>query len=301
MYQLTNFPSHIIVYADKIHPKDNILTFCTNVQNENPDTGFTYLCYDAPSPREDACSVINEVKARQLQLPSVFVISDSGEAIRLMNEQGIACAALGTNGAGSGDFYDALYCIEDIEQITYKTVVRMWKRGCGLPWTIAETSRILIREQTIADIPALYEVYADDDATKYMEALYDDPKREEEYLTDYIANQYSFYEYGIWAVVKKDDGKLIGRAGISMREGFDIPELGYIIAKPYRGCGYAKEALLEIMKYAADELDMNEFIAFTKDENAASVHLLESLGFSKSGYEDIKDGRHAMYSLTKQQ
>ena len=217
-----------------------------------------------------------------------------------MKERGIACAELGDSIMGHGDFRRALYCIENIESVTYKTIVRMWQRDHGISWTIAETDRLVIREQTLSDRPALYEIYADEDAVRYMEDLYEDPRDEEKYLADYIKNQYRFYEYGIWAVVTKEDGKLIGRAGISMREGFDIPEIGYIIGNRYRKRGYAKEALTAVIDHAYGELGMNELIAFTKEENVPSVLLLKSLGFIMKGYEDIRGGRHAMYSLTKQ-
>lgn len=297
MNQSDQKPSHILVYADETYPPNSIKLFCTNVKNENPETGFTYLCHNSSDNIRELSAAIDSYC---IDPKSLFVISEPGAAIHLMKERGIACAELGDSITGRGDLRRALYCIENIESVTYKTIVRMWQRDHGIPWTIAETDRLVIREQMLSDIPALYEVYADEDATRYMEDLYEDPQDEEKYLADYINNQYRFYEYGIWAVVLKEDGKLIGRAGISMREGFDIPEIGYIIGSKYRNRGYAKEALAAVIDHAYKELGMDELIAFTKEENAPSVLLLKGLGFVMNGHEDIRGGRHAMYSLTKQ-
>ena len=123
---------------------------------------------------------------------------------------------------------------------------------------------------------------------------------ETDYLQKYIDNQYRFYEYGIWALTLKENGELIGRAGISLREGYGIPEVGYVIGKAYQRQGYAKEALSAIIDYAAEEFEMRQFIAFTKEKNRPSVNLLKSLGFVKTGNALIKGGDHAVYTLTKQ-
>ena len=69
----------------------------------------------------------------------------------------------------------------------------------------------------------------------------------------------------------------------------------------YQNKGYAKEAMKAIIEYAAEELEMSDLIAFTKEKNTASVKLLESLGFSRRGHVLIKGGYHSMYLLTKRQ
>ncbi|MCR5672658.1 MAG: GNAT family N-acetyltransferase [Lachnospiraceae bacterium] len=229
----------------------------------------------------------------------LFVITDSAAAFAYTCTEKAACAGTGHIGSDGGSRQEPLYVIEDIEYMPLFRIHRMWQRYHGIPWTIAETPRLVIREQTVDDVNELYGLYADKEIVKYTEDLYEDPDDEKEYMRQYIDNQYRFFEYGIWAVTLKDQGTLIGRAGISLREGYDIPEIGYVIGKDYQGRGYAKEALEAILKYAADELEMNRFIAFTKEKNVPSVKLLKSLGFTHRRDELIKGGRHSMYFLTK--
>ena len=58
-----------------------------------------------------------------------------------------------------------------------------------------------------------------------------DKDKETQYIQDYIKNVYEFYGFGMWTVVEKASGQVIGRAGVSYREGFSLPELGFMIGK----------------------------------------------------------------------
>ncbi len=293
--------SHIIVYVDKKVSSDDISAFCTNIKSEEPRMGFTYLCYDNRSDRSAADPVVNLINSLPDGPGSLFIITDRGDLLRDATGTGIACAALGGTDAGTPWPDHVLYCIEDIGFIKLSVIRRMWQRYHGIPWTIADTDRLIIREQEMSDLDSLYDIYDDEEAAKYVEPLYKDRKREEEYLRDYIDNQYRFYEYGQWALVLRETGELIGRAGFSQREGYDIPEIGYIIGKKYRRAGYAKEALNAIIGYGRNELGIEEYMAFSSDRNKASVELLKRLGFCRRGQAEIMGRMHGMYILTKQQ
>ena len=145
------------------------------------------------------------------------------------------------------------------------------------------------------------EIYDDDEIRRFVEPLYKDRRAERQYIRDYIANQYRFHEYGLWAVTLKESGELIGRAGFSVREGYDIPELGYVIGRKYRNSGYAKEALRAIVTYGKEELGLYDYMAFTDSRNEASVRLLKSLGFVPEGCDNIMGRLHDRYFLTLEQ
>ena len=290
--------SHILLIVNKTVPEEDISSFCTNVRSDNPDTELTYLCYDNQVGRDPGDLSVNLTNSLPEERRSLFMITDSGEAAQFAEENDIACAALDTGNGSDARLSKLLYCIEDIGYMTFARVNRMWQRHHGIPWIIKETDRLIIREQILSDIDALYEIYDDDETRKYVEDLYEDRKAEERYLRDYIDNQYRFHEYGLWALTLKDTGELIGRAGIGIREGYDIPELGYVIGKKYRRMGYAAEALAAIISYGREELGLFEYMAFTSRKNTPSVRLLEKLGFSRSGKDVIMGREHDMYLLT---
>ena len=75
--------------------------------------------------------------------------------------------------------------------------------------------------------------------TEYLDPLYEYEK-EKEYQRSYINYMYRLYGYGMWVVIEKATGKLIGRVGIENREACDgEPELGYMIVVSYQRKGYA--------------------------------------------------------------
>mgnify|MGYP002508282232 FL=1 len=82
---------------------------------------------------------------------------------------------------------------------------------------------------------------------------------------------------------------MIGRAGISRREGYDLPELGFVFGVPWQGRGYAYEVCSAILSYARDELLMERVQALVRPENERSLRLCEKLGFTAAG-ETVFDG-----------
>lgn len=148
---------------------------------------------------------------------------------------------------------------------------RVVRRHWGLPWEICSTRRLEIREFTLSDVSRIPKEPEDTpgDAVFYTPDL----------LKSYIRNQYHFYEYGIWAVVRKADGVIVGTAGVTSAEenpAFPL-ELGYHIFTPYRRQGYAREACQGILSWVKEEWDC-PVCARVKPDNTASVRLLEQLG-----------------------
>lgn len=138
-----------------------------------------------------------------------------------------------------------------------------------------------LREQTVNDIQRMYEIYSSENITRYIENLYEDFEEEYNFTIAYINNMYNFYGYGIWAVVRKEDDIIIGRAGLSNREvdGENKLELGYIIDEQYQNQGYAYEACKAICDFVKEKLFENEIVCFIRKENIASIKLAEKLGF----------------------
>lgn len=208
-----------------------------------------------------------------------FLITDNREAANKAALFNVGIAVY-TNGENSpADFSEALYCIESICDMSDRNLERMFLRAKNLPWTILTTDRCAVREITENDIDRLYEIYSDEDATRYIEGLYKDRDEEIAYTRDYIKNQYRFYEYGMWIVLDKATGEIIGRAGIFDRANQDTLELGFMFAKEFWGKGIATEVLKAIMEYGKEELGINSIYAHVVHENDKSRHLLEKLSF----------------------
>ena len=116
---------------------------------------------------------------------------------------------------GSDILWDAEY-LATPDAICQEYLERIVRRHIGLPWVIAETERLLIREFTLDDIAQMPEEpdawYTEEERTADR-VFYDKDK-----LESYIKSQYRFYEYGIWAVVRKADDVIVGKAGVTNLE-----------------------------------------------------------------------------------
>ncbi|MDE6622046.1 MAG: GNAT family N-acetyltransferase [Lachnospiraceae bacterium] len=175
------------------------------------------------------------------------------------------------------------YCVENLSDIDARYLDRVYRRFHDIPWNIAETARLRIREITVEDVPKLYELYDDASITQYMEPLFADPEQEMIYTREYIKNVYGFYGYGMWVLEDKESGQLIGRAGLEFKEGFEGLELGFMLGVAYQHKGYAYEACSEILSYGVRELGQRTYCSFINEENKASIRLCERLGFGPQG------------------
>ncbi len=141
------------------------------------------------------------------------------------------------------------------------------------------------------DLDALYRLYSDPEAARFLSPLLPERSREREALRSYIRNVYSFYGFGSWALVQTGEGTacsgtdgddIIGRMGFGIpdagRSGF-VPSFGYLIRADCRRQGFAIEAARAILDYGFRVLDFEEIDAVSRADNAASLHLLQRVGF----------------------
>ena len=210
-------------------------------------------------------TIVKEVTVEGIRYP--VTVSDDNEALLAAAAAGRAIIGIwdpSVRPVGAGrDACLYLHCeMEAADDMLLEKAVR---RQYGLPWIIAQTKRLLIREFT-KDDPLEAESADDGDG------VFSDRARRE----DYIDNQYRFHECGLWALVLKKSGVIIGKAGIT------AGELGYHIYGPFRGRGYAFEACSAILGYAEEELGLRHVRIKTGEGNEASVRLAEALGFSRT-------------------
>ena len=164
----------------------------------------------------------------------------------------------------------------------------IYRRLNKIPLDILETDRCLLRETWIPDLDSFYEIYSDPSITTYMEDLME-RSEEEKYTENYRDLIYEIYGHGIWTVVLKETGEIIGRAGLDERAGYDRPELGFVIGTKWHRKGFAEEVCRGILKWASEN-DIDEVMSITEPENIASVNLLKKLGFTKScAFDDTRD------------
>lgn len=220
----------------------------------------------------------------------VLAITDDAEAAAAMRELGLAVAGYQAEGEELIHF-KINYVVSELAMVDDDYFNLIYMRAHGMPLLIARTERTLIREMTVDDLPAMYELYSDEAVARWVEPLYEYDK-ELEFTRAYIENVYSFYGYGLWLVFDRKTGELIGRAGISMREinGEKCCELGYIIRGDRQRQGIGYEVSTAVMEYAAECLMLDELWLCIETDNQASIGLGIKLGFELHG-SSVCDGK----------
>lgn len=176
------------------------------------------------------------------------------------------------------DFTGFQYFIEGFEDADAEYFIRTYQRLKGIPWTIADTKRLLVREMVPEDLDAIYELYAYPEEVTYLPPLCTDRKEEAEYLNRYIRNMYGIFEYGMWVILEKETGKLIGRMGVENTDCEDVLSFGFLLHPKVRKRGYATEAGEAVLAYLRENFPQLEVKAFCHPDNEEAIRLSTRLG-----------------------
>lgn len=272
-----------------ISVQENILPTLQHLSDNLKKHGVDMVIADDCNINEDTSVKSDASNHGETADKAVLYITDSESTYHTLRQQGKYILPYRHEENGDISFTGALYVIERIEEIDYETIDMAYRRLAGLPWEILTTKRCIIRETIAEDVDSFYQIYAEPEITKYMENLYADRDEEIAYIKNYREKVYSFYGYGMWTVLAKD-GTVIGRAGISWREGFELPELGFVIGVPWQRQGYAFEVCSAILTYARKELGMTKIQVLVMQGNNKSEDLCRKLGFQYMG-QTIVDGQ----------
>ncbi len=114
--------------------------------------------------------------------------------------------------------------------------------------------------------------------------------------------------WGFWAVEERASGRFTGFVGLHIPS-HDLPcspcvEVGWRLAKPYWGLGYATEAAQLAVAFGFEQLRLEELVAFTAIANLKSRAVMERLGMQFDSEFDhpqvpVESGlrRHVLYRL----
>jgi len=106
---------------------------------------------------------------------------------------------------------------------------------------ILETERLVMREMRPSDYPALCKILQDAEVMYAYEHAFGD-----EEARAWLDRQFQRYRedgFGLWAVVLRETGEMIGQCGLSWQDwnGRQVLEVGYHLQKAFWHRGYATE------------------------------------------------------------
>lgn len=139
---------------------------------------------------------------------------------------------------------------------------------------MTETERLIIRTFRPSDAEDVFEWRSDPEVNRFMPYPCDGSVEEvRQRIAEWIADNDKY------AIVLKENGKVIGDISLEWSEKDKAYEIGYNINRSFWRKGYATEAVRGLIKWARKELGVHDFTAFYAKENGASGRVLEKCGF----------------------
>ena len=165
-----------------------------------------------------------------------------------------------------------------------------------------ETERLVLRELTSLDFDALYAVLGDSDIMQHYPYTFDETR-----VRRWIQKnqeRYHVFGFGLWAVVLKETGELIGDCGLTMQnvDGVILPEIGYHIAKAHQRRGYAKETARACRDWAFTHTPFGMLYSYMKKANEASAATARANGMTLTDeFTDAEGEQTAVYAISRAQ
>jgi len=178
-----------------------------------------------------------------------------------------------------------------------------------------ETERLYLRQWQPSDFAIFADINADPEVMRYF------PKLLSAKVSDIIANKCQQLVkdngWGFWAVSLKDGSEkndaFIGFVGLNDTHSdlhfAPCVEIAWRLGKESWGQGYATEAARASLKFAFEELALDEVVSFTAVINKRSQQVMERIGMTKMQdnfhHPALKPdhvlAEHVLYKITQQE
>jgi ribosomal-protein-alanine N-acetyltransferase len=175
---------------------------------------------------------------------------------------------------------------------------------------VLRSERLVLRGWKDQDREAFARINRDPEVMRYRSRTL--TRQESDDLTDHIEACFDHNGFGMWAVERSEDARLIGSIGLEVA-GEDMPfrpliHIGWHLAVDAWHHGYATEGAAAVLDFAFDDIGLSEVVAHTTVRNQPSQAVMRRLGMTHDSADDF-DGpwyspghpnrRFVLYRLTE--
>ena len=160
-----------------------------------------------------------------------------------------------------------------------------------------ETERLLLRGWRDEDTEAWAELCADDEVMRALGRERGLPPGDAWREMATLAGHWALKGFGHWVLELRTSGALVGRAGLYHPPDWPGLELGWTVARPHWGNGYAGEAARAGIGWARAELGADHLISLIADDNHRSVRVAEKLGMRPEGRATVRGHDLRMFGM----
>lgn len=147
------------------------------------------------------------------------------------------------------------------------------------------TERLILRKISNDDVAGFFKLRSDPDTMRFI------PRplaTSEQDILDFFKVGDEYYAKGEmlnFSIALKETNEFIGSIGY-YRTNWEAErtEVGYILDPAHRGNAYVNEAMIEIIRFAFNEIGLHSLEAIIDPRNTASINVVERVGFVKEGH-----------------
>ena len=165
-----------------------------------------------------------------------------------------------------------------------------------------ETERLVLQQLEPEDIDALHLVLGDAETMSYYPSAFSRAKTGE--WIDWNRSSYQRHGFGLWALVLREDGGLVGDCGLTVQDvdGASMVEIGWHVRRDLWGRGLATEAAAACRDHGFATLDVPLLISLVRPENVASCRVAEKIGMKVTAETRRgPDWLHRVYGITREE
>lgn len=163
-----------------------------------------------------------------------------------------------------------------------------------------DTARLCLRIFKPDDLDELSRIFGKAENMKYL-GLNGEPmtKAETEAVLLSMIGHWARHNFGRWAVISKENGKLIGCSGLRSHE--NGAELVYLIDESEWGKGLATEIALASLKFGFRQHKFKKIVAFARHANSASRRVMEKVGMQYKKELTMYEIFVVQYEITREE
>ena len=173
-----------------------------------------------------------------------------------------------------------------------------------------QTPRLILRQWQDSDISTFIAMNQDPRVMEFFPEVWSEEKSRS--AVEKTREEFARNGFGKFALELKESGEFVGYVGLA-EVNFDSHftpaiEIGWRLASQHFGRGYATEAAREVLRFAFEELQLKEIVAFTVPQNSSSLNFMKKIGMTRDLNGDFfhpnietkhKFASHVLYKITR--
>ena len=152
------------------------------------------------------------------------------------------------------------------------------------PFTNLITDRLVLRELQASDAEQIFKIRTDPGVNEFIDR---EPTKSVDDSLKFINNILKAQNSNgvlMWAITLKNEPQLIGTVVYwHIVKERDKAEIGYEMLPEYFGRGIMREALMEVIRFGFEDMQLKTIVAETRADNLRSVNALKKCGFEQVG------------------